>query len=77
MSQSFTKRMIASFLRDTNPVRAMSLTRLFEAPFQVNEVHLNAYETYTAITLEEQVMIYPTVVVHHLPDNPITIIDIE
>lgn len=70
--------MIASFLRDTtNPVRAMSLTRLFDTPFQVNEVHLNAYETYTAITLEEQVMIYPTVVVHQLQDSPNTIIDIE
>lgn len=71
------KRIINSFLRDTAPTKAISFTKLFEASLQVNEVHLNAYETYTAITLEEQVMIYPTVVVHLQSNSPNTVIDIE
>ncbi len=79
MSQSFTKRLINNFLRDTAPTRAMSLTRLFDIPYQVTEVYLNPYDSYTVInvTMEDQVMIYPTVIVHQQPDSPNTVIDIE
>jgi hypothetical protein len=82
----FSKRFVSSFLRDAVSARPVSVVRLFETPLSEVKV-LPAgepnFETYTVIsinpyTLEEQLMLYPVVVVHQTPGYPApTVIDIE
>jgi hypothetical protein len=90
---SYSKKFVTSFLRDSVNVRPLSLTRLFdsyslqevkvvEPNFPKGEALLSPYDTYTVvtmnpITLEEQLSIYPVVVIHKMPGAPNTVIDIE
>jgi hypothetical protein len=81
---SYSKKFVTSFLRDSVSVRSMSLVKLFpmgEALQEVKVVEPN-YDTYTVITMnpitmEEQLSIYPVVVIHTMPGAPNTVIDIE
>jgi hypothetical protein len=80
----FSKKFVTSFLRDAVNARPVSLVRLFETPLTEVKVHeMSPYETYSVIninpyTLEEQLMLYPIVVVHKTPGYPApTVIDIE
>lgn len=82
----FSKKFVTSFLRDAVNARPVSIVRLFETPLSEVKV-LPAgepnFETYSVIninpyTLEEQLMLYPIVVVHKTPGYPApTVIDIE
>jgi hypothetical protein len=84
---SYSKKFVTSFLRDTINVRPFSLVRLFETtPLQEVKVHPVGepnFETYTVVTinpytLEEQLIMYPVVVVHQSASGcPYTVIDIE
>ncbi len=80
---SYSKKFVASFLRDSVNVRPMSLVRLFDSyPLQEVKVVEPNFDTYTVvtmnpITLEEQLSIYPVVVIHKMPGAPNTVIDIE
>ena len=79
----FSKRFVSSFLRDAVSARPVSVVRLFETPLSEVKVQEPNFETYTVIsinpyTLEEQLMLYPVVVVHQTPGYPApTVIDIE
>jgi len=82
----FSKKFVTSFLRDAVSARPVSVVRLFETPLQEVKVHPAGepnMETYTVVninpyTLEEQLMLYPVVVVHKTPGYPApTVIDIE
>ena len=90
---SFSKKFVSNFLRDSVNARPMSIVRLFETPlsevkvvepnFPEGEAWLSPYDTYTVIninpyTLEEQLIMYPVVVVHSVPSGcPYTVIDVE
>ncbi len=80
---SYSKKFVTSFLRDSVNVRPMSLVRLFDSyPLQEVKVVEPNFDTYTVvtmnpITLEEQLSIYPVVVIHKMPGAPNTVIDIE
>jgi hypothetical protein len=59
----------------------MSIVKLFEPLKEVKVVEPN-FDTYTVIkinpyTLEEEVILYPVVVVHQMAGCPNTVIDIE
>jgi hypothetical protein len=82
---SFSKKFVTSFLRDSVNARPISIVRLFESPLQEvkvipgNEPNFNSY---TAIkidpyTMEEQLIMYPVVMVHSSPVCPYTVIDVE
>jgi hypothetical protein len=79
----FSKRFVSTFLRDAVSARPVSVVRLFETPLSEVKVQEPNFETYTVIsinpyTLEEQLMLYPVVVVHQTPGYPApTVIDIE
>lgn len=79
----FSKKFVTSFLRDAVNARPVSIVRLFETPLSEVKVHEPNFETYSVIninpyTLEEQLMLYPIVVVHKTPGYPApTVIDIE
>jgi len=79
---SFSKKFVSSFLRDSVNARSLSVVRLFEPLKEVKVVEPN-FDTYTAIninpyTLEEQLIMYPVVVVHSAPSGcPYTVIDVE
>jgi hypothetical protein len=83
---SFSKKFVTSFLRDNVNARPFSIVRLFESPLKEVKVipggELN-FNNYTVInidpyTLEEQLIMYPMVVVHQAPSGcPYTVIDIE
>ncbi len=90
----FAKKFVSSFLRDSvntqsspagaaSLVRAMSIVRLFESPLQEVKVIEPNFDSYTAIridpyTLEEQLIMYPmVVVVHNQPVSSSVIIDVE
>jgi hypothetical protein len=80
---SFSKKFVSSFLRDSVNTRAMSIVRLFESPLQEVKVVEPNFDSYTAIridpyTLEEQLIMYPmVVVVHNQPVSSSIIIDVE
>jgi hypothetical protein len=80
---SYSKKFVTSFLRDSVNVRPLSLVRLFDSyPLQEVKVVEPNYDTYTVVTmnpltLEEQLSIYPVVVIHKMPGAPNTVIDIE
>ena len=80
---SYSKKFVTSFLRDSVNVRPMSLVRLFDSyPLQEVKVVEPNFDTYTVVTinpltLEEQLSIYPVVVIHRMPGSPNTVIDIE
>ena len=79
---SFSKKFVTTFLRDSVNTRPMSVVRLFESPLSEVKVVEPNFDTYTVITinpytLEEQLIMYPTVVVHQTPGCPNVIIDIE
>ena len=80
---SYSKKFVSSFLRDSINVRPLSLARLFDGyPLQEVKVVEPNFDTYTVvtmnpITLEEQLSIYPVVVIHKMPGSPNTVIDIE
>ena len=80
---SYSKKFVTSFLRDSVNVRPLSLVRLFDSyPLQEVKVVEPNFDTYTVvtmnpITLEEQLSIYPVVVIHKMPGSPNTVIDIE
>ncbi len=79
----FSKKFVSSFLRDSVSARPMSVVRLFETPLHEVKVHEPNFETYSVIninpyTLEEQLILYPVVVVHQTPGYPApVVIDIE
>ncbi len=82
---SYSKKFVSSFLRDSVNARPMSIVRLFE-PLREVKVHPQGetnFNSYTAIsinpyTLEEQLILYPVVVVHSAPTGcPYTVIDVE
>ncbi len=82
-SKMFSKKFFSSFIKDTLSVqtRSMSIIRLFETPLQEVKV-VSDYEKYTVInidsyTLEEQVILYPVVLVHTPVECPHTVIDME
>jgi len=66
-------------------VRQMSIVKLFDTyALQEVKVHEPNLETYTAIniepysyTLEEQLVLYPSVIVHKWPVNQNVVIDVE
>jgi len=79
---SFTKKFLSAFLFDSKSLPLSTVTRLFQTvPLQ--EVKLmEIRENYAAIniddyTLEEQLILYPTIIVHTTPLCSNTIIDIE
>jgi hypothetical protein len=78
----FSKKFVSSFLRDSVSARPMSVVRLFD-PLREVKVHEPNFETYTVVninpyTLEEQLILYPVVVVHQTAGYPApTVIDIE
>jgi hypothetical protein len=79
---SFSKKFVSSFLRDSVNVRSISLVRLFESPLNEVKVVEPNFESNTVVnmnpyTLEEQLIMYPVVMVHHTPGCPYTVIDIE
>jgi hypothetical protein len=80
---SYSKKFVTSFLRDSVNVRPLSLARLFDSyPLQEVKVVEPNFDTYTVITmnpvtLEEQLSIYPVVIIHKMPGAPNTVIDIE
>lgn len=80
---SFSKKFVTTFLRDNVNARPFSIVRLFESPLKEVKVIEPNFDTYTAIsinpyTLEEQLIMYPVVVVHQAPTGcPYTVIDIE
>lgn len=81
---SFSKKFVTTFLSDTVNVRPFSLVRLFEVtPLKEVKVVEPNFDTYTVVninpyTLEEQLIMYPVVVVHQSPSGcPYTVIDIE
>jgi hypothetical protein len=80
---SFSKKFVTSFLRDSVNTRPLSIIRLFENPLQEVKVVEPNFDTYTAIninpyTLEEQLIMYPVVVVHSASTGcPYTVIDVE
>lgn len=80
---SFSKKFVSSFLRDSVNARPMSIVRLFEAPLTEVKVVEPNFDTYTVVninpyTLEEQLIMYPVVVVHSVPSGcPYTVIDVE
>jgi hypothetical protein len=79
---SYSKKFVTSFLRDSVNARPLSIVRLFEPLREVKVVEPN-FDTYTTIninpyTLEEQLMMYPVVVIHSVPSGcPYTVIDVE
>jgi hypothetical protein len=78
---SFSKKFVTSFLRDSVNTRPLSIVRLFEPLREVKVVEPN-FDTYTAIsidpyTMEEQLILYPVVVIHSSPGCPYTVIDVE
>lgn len=78
---SYSKKFVSSFLRDSINSRQMSIIKLFEPLREVKVVEPN-FDTYTVInmnpyTLEEQLIMYPIVVVHQTAGCPNTVIDIE
>lgn len=78
----FSKKFVSSFLRDSVSARPMSVVRLFD-PLREVKIHEPNFETYTVVninpyTLEEQLILYPIVVVHQTPGYPApVVIDIE
>lgn len=78
----FSKKFVSSFLRDSVSARPMSVVRLFD-PLREVKIHEPNFETYTVVninpyTLEEQLILYPVVVVHQTAGYPApTVIDIE
>lgn len=82
---SYSKKFVTSFLRDTVGARQMSIVKLFDTyALQEVKVHEPNFDTYTAIniepysyTLEEQLVLYPTVIVHKWPINQNVVIDVE
>ena len=80
---SYSKKFVTSFLRDSVNVRPLSRVSLF--PLQEVKVVPAGepnFDTYTVIsinqiTMEEQLSIYPVVVIHKMPGAPNTVIDIE
>ncbi len=79
---SYSKKFVSSFLRDSVSTRPLSVVRLFEPLKEVKVVEPN-FDTYTVVninpyTLEEQLMMYPVVVIHSAPSGcPYTVIDVE
>lgn len=80
---SYSKKYISTFIREAINARPNTVVKYFEtAPLQEVKVHEPNFNTYTAIqinpyTLEEQLIMYPTVVVHDMPRPAYVIIDIE
>jgi hypothetical protein len=81
---SYSKKFVTSMMRDTLSARPLSIVRLFESPLQEVKIHEPNFETYTAIniepysyTLEEQLVLYPSVIVHKWPVNQNVVIDVE
>jgi hypothetical protein len=82
---SYSKKFVTSFLRDTVGARQMSIVKLFDTyALQEVKVHEPNFDTYTAInidpyTMEEQLMLYPAIVVHYQPRGfqQNVVIDIE
>lgn len=81
---SYSKKFVTSMMRDAISARPLSMVRLFETPLQEVKIHEPNFDTYTAITInpynytvEEQLMLYPTVVVHKWPLPQNVVIDIE
>lgn len=76
---SYSKKFVTSFIRDSINIqqnRSVSIVKLF--PGHIT----NPYETYTTIninpyTMEEQLSIYPVVIVHQMSSASNVIIDIE
>jgi disulfide oxidoreductase YuzD len=63
---SYSKKFISTFLRDSIHMRYMI------HPLKVTEIQMKPYDTQTAITInpytiEEEVLIYPVVIVHNMP----------
>lgn len=82
-SKMFSKRFFSGFMKDSLSVqsRSLSIIRLFETPLQEVKV-VSDYEKYTIInidsySLEEQVIIYPDIIVHTQVECPYTVIDVE
>lgn len=80
---SYSKKFVTSFLRDSINTRSLSVVKLFE-PLKEVKVHQTEanFNSYTVInidpyTLEEQLIMYPMVVVHSSPGCPYTVIDVE
>jgi hypothetical protein len=81
----FSKKFVSSFLRDSISARPMSVVRLFEPLREVKVLPAGEpnFETYTVVninpyTLEEQLILYPIVVVHQTAGYPApVVIDIE
>jgi hypothetical protein len=78
---SYSKKFVSNFLRDSVNVRSLSVVKLFEPLKEVKVVEPN-FDTYTAInidpyTLEEQLIMYPMVIVHKSQGCPYTVIDVE
>jgi hypothetical protein len=80
---SYSKKFVSSFLRDSVNARSLSIVRLFESPLKEVKIIEPNFDSYTVInidpyTLEEQLIMYPMVVVHQSPSGcPYTVIDIE
>jgi hypothetical protein len=72
-----------SVVRLFDPLREVKVLPAGEPNFLKDEALLSPYETYSVIninpyTLEEQLIIYPVVVVHQTPGRPApVVIDIE
>lgn len=79
---SFSKKFISSFVSDViNNYNGSNIVRLF-APLQEVKVVEPNIETYTVVrinayTMEEELILYPAVVVHQFPNYPSVVIDIE
>ncbi len=84
---AYSKKFVTSFLRDSVNVRPLSLVRLFETPLQEVKVVPAAepnFDTHTAVninpytyTLEEQLVLYPTVIIHPFTVSQNIAIDVE
>jgi hypothetical protein len=77
---SYSKKIISSFVRDS--MNTVSIVRLFSKDEILTRIQESKSKTDTAIninpyTLEEQVIIYPVIVVDNKPECKNIIIDIE
>lgn len=80
----FSKKFVTTFLSDSINARPFSVLKLFsmsESPIQ-NARLINQEIDYTVIninpyTLEEQLIMYPVIIIHQTPNYNNTIIDIE
>lgn len=78
----FAKKFVTNFMRDSISARALSIVMAYKTPLgEVKEPNSDTYISITInpynYTIEEQIMLYPSVVVHKYPVSQNAVIDIE